>query len=334
MEGSELGGMTVLIAEKHRVVAQSLEKVVDELGFGEVAAQVHTAEAALDAAAAICPDVALVDLDLSPMCSLVTSIHRECPSTKIIVMGEPSDKDGAALVRALESGATAAIYKGGSVDEFVRALGASPSAPVVADDAAGVLLHSYLESMEEKRQRDLATIQALASAVEARDHVTGGHQVRVTDLATRCLAEADPSLARNEEVSFGFMLHDIGKIGIPDAILNKPGPLDVAEWSVMRNHPELGVKIVEPIGFSKSATEIILTHHERWDGRGYPLGLEKEEIPLTSRAFSVADAYDAMTSDRPYRPAMDPADALDSIRQSAGSLYDPDVVEIFEGVVA
>jgi HD-GYP domain-containing protein (c-di-GMP phosphodiesterase class II) len=334
VRGSDHGGITVLIAEKHRIVAQSLEKVVGDLGIGEVAAQAHTAEAALEAATSMCPDIALIDLDLSPTCHLVTSIHRECPQTKIIVMGEPSDKDGIALVRALESGATAAIYKGGSVDEFVRAMAASPAAPVVADDAAGVLLHSYMQSLEEKRKRDLATIQALATAVEARDSITGSHQMRVTELATACLSKADGSLARNEEVSFGFMLHDIGKIGIPDAILNKPGPLDVDEWSVMRNHPELGVRIVEPIGFSKSATEIILTHHERWDGRGYPLGLQKEEIPLTSRAFSVADAYDAMTSDRPYRPAMDPADALDTIRQSAGSLYDPDVVELFEEVVA
>ncbi|MDQ3877071.1 MAG: HD domain-containing protein [Actinomycetota bacterium] len=331
---SEQGSISVLIAEKHRAVAQSLEKVVDGLGIGDVAAQAHTADDALEAATALCPDIALVDLDLSPTCNLVTSIHRRCPSTKIIVMGEPSDKDGAALVRALESGATAAIYKGGSVDEFLRALDSSPSAPVVADDAAGVLLRSYMESMEEKRKRDLATIEALAGAVDARDSVTGSHQVRVTQLATETLAKIDPSLARNEEVCFGFMLHDIGKIGIPDAILNKPGPLDGAEWSVMRNHPELGVRIVEPIGFSKSATEIILTHHERWDGRGYPLGLEKEEIPLTSRAFSVADAYDAMTSDRPYRPAMEPADALDVIRQSAGSLYDPAVVDLFEEVVA
>ncbi|MFN2595098.1 MAG: HD domain-containing phosphohydrolase [Actinomycetota bacterium] len=330
---SDHGGITVLIAERHRVVAQSLEKVVNGLGIGDVAAQVQTADAALNAATSIYPDIALVDLDLSPTCHLVTSIHKECPSTKIIVMGEPSDKDGTALVRALESGATAAIYKGGSVDELLRAVGSSSSAPVVADDVAGVLLNSYMESLEEKRKRDLATIQALAGAVEARDSVTGRHQMRVTQLATQCLAKADPALARNEEVSFGFMLHDIGKIGIPDAILNKPGPLDSQEWSVMRTHPELGVRIVEPIGFSKSATEIILTHHERWDGRGYPLGLSKEEIPLTSRAFSVADAYDAMTSDRPYRPAMDPADALDQIRQSAGSLYDPDVVDLFEELV-
>ena len=97
----------------------------------------------------------------------------------------------------------------------------------------------------------------------------------------------------------------------------------------MRQHPELGVKIVEPIGFSTTATDIIVGHHERWDGKGYPYQLKGEEIPLTARTFAVADAYDAMTSDRPYRPAMDSADALQAIKEVSGKMYDPDIVEVF-----
>jgi HD-GYP domain-containing protein (c-di-GMP phosphodiesterase class II) len=183
--------------------------------------------------------------------------------------------------------------------------------------------------MTEKRQRDLATIETLASAVEVRDLCTGEHLRRVTALALESLSVVDPVLAKNEEVTFGFMLHDVGKIGTPDAILQKPGPLTEDEWTVMRLHPEMGAKIVEPIGFSSTATEIILGHHERWDGKGYPHRLKGEEIPLTARTFAISDAYDAMTSDRPYRPAMDPADALGAIKEVSGTMYDPDLVEVF-----
>ena len=130
-------------------------------------------------------------------------------------------------------------------------------------------------------------------------------------------------------MSYGFTLHDIGKIGVPDAILNKPGPLSEQEWEVMQTHPRLGCKIVEPLGFSSTATDVIMCHHERWDGSGYPLGLEREEIPITARAFAVADAFDAMTSDRPYRAALPKEAALATLSDEAGTSLDPDVVEVF-----
>jgi HD-GYP domain-containing protein (c-di-GMP phosphodiesterase class II) len=190
-------------------------------------------------------------------------------------------------------------------------------------------LRSYVDSLTEKRQRDMATIEALAEAVELRDLATGRHQHRVTELARRCVERIDPGLALNEEVAFGFMLHDIGKIGVPDAILRKAGPLDDDEWDVMRRHPEMGVRIVEPIGFAPAATEIILSHHEHWDGSGYPRRLKGEEIPVAARAFAVADAYDAMTTDRPYRGAMAKDDALEVIQTAAGRDFDPEVVEVF-----
>jgi putative two-component system response regulator len=144
----------------------------------------------------------------------------------------------------------------------------------------------------------------------------------------------DAQVARNEEVTFGFTLHDVGKIGVPDAILTKPGPLNDVEWTYMRRHPELGVKIVQPIGFSSAATDIILWHHERWDGNGYPHGLRAEEIPLTARAFAVADGYDAMTSDRPYRAAMSSDDALAVIHDESGAKYDPEMVRLFTQMIA
>jgi HD-GYP domain-containing protein (c-di-GMP phosphodiesterase class II) len=139
----------------------------------------------------------------------------------------------------------------------------------------------------------------------------------------------DEPLALSDEVIYGFMLHDVGKIGVPDDILLKPGPLDYWESEVMRAHPQLGLRIAEPGGFSQKTLDVILSHHERWDGNGYPSGLRGEETPLAARVFAVADAYDAMTSDRPYRPAMPSGDALHIISAASGHAFDPDIVEVF-----
>ena len=171
------------------------------------------------------------------------------------------------------------------------------------------------------------TAAALAQAIEARDSGTGGHVVRVTKLATALLALVDPALADDEHVSFGFLLHDVGKIGVPDAILRKPGPLTPEERAVMDRHPAIGHRIVSEAGFSPVVAEIVLTHHERWDGGGYPQGLRGDEIPLATRVFAVADALDAMTDDRGYRRGMDLEDALVELVQHSGTQFDPLAVE-------
>jgi response regulator RpfG family c-di-GMP phosphodiesterase len=329
ISSTERGVVTVLIAERHRAVAQSLARVIGDLGSARVTGSAPTATDALELIVKLAPDIAIVDLELSPDCSLVTGMHAAVPDTRIIVMGDRMRDERAALVKALESGAVGAIYKQASIEELARAVErSSPSTPVVSEEAAGLLLGSYLEKMVEKRQRDLSTIEALAAALEVRDLTTGQHVQRVTELATACLQQIDPDLNANEEVSFGFMLHDVGKIGVPDAVLNKPGPLSQPEWELMKQHPEMGVRIVEPLGFSDAATEIILHHHERWDGTGYPLKLSKEEIPLAARAFAVVDAFDAMTNDRPYRPAMDRAEVHGVLRDASGTFFDPDVVDV------
>jgi len=125
------------------------------------------------------------------------------------------------------------------------------------------------------------------------------------------------------------LLHDIGKIGIPDAILLKPGPLTPAEWKIMRTHPEIGRQLVEQVPFLRGAVPIVYHHHERWDGTGYPLGLKGEDIPLGARIFALADAFDAMTFDRPYSQAIPLAAARQEIQRSAGTHFDPLVVETF-----
>ena len=171
-----------------------------------------------------------------------------------------------------------------------------------------------------------STAAALAQAIEARDSGTGGHVVRVTALAQALLEVVDPVMAADEQLSFGFLLHDVGKIGVPDAILRKPGPLDAAEKAIMDTHPEIGHRIVGQAGFSPLVSEIVLTHHERWDGQGYPAGLRGVEIPLATRLFAVADSLDAMTSDRPYRQGMSLEDAITEVVRYSGSQFDPAAV--------
>ncbi len=325
---TDQAAIKVLIAERHRTFCDSLATIIEATGTAEVTARTTTAEEALESGRKAAPDVALVDLALSPDCGLVSALHYVSPDTRIIVMSERA-APATGVIDALASGAVGAIYRDASLEELGRILtSSSRHNPSVPGEATAILLDSYLNSLADRRQRDLSTIEALAAAVEVRDLETGQHLRRVTSLAERCLERIDPDLARNEEVRFGFTLHDVGKIGVPDAILNKKGPLDESEWKMMRKHPELGVKIVEPIGFSSAATDIILSHHERFDGKGYPFGLAREEIPITARAFAVLDAFDAMTSDRPYRQGVAPAVALEGIQRHSGTQFDPDVVDI------
>ncbi len=182
------------------------------------------------------------------------------------------------------------------------------------------------DAHDELHQQHRSTAAALAQAIEARDAGTGGHVHRVTALAQVLLEQVDPDLAADEQLSFGFLLHDVGKIGVPDAVLRKPGPLDAAERAVMSTHPEVGYQIVAQAGFSPAVAALVLTHHERWDGRGYPQGLRGEQIPLATRVFAVADALDAMTDDRPYRVGMPLSDALEELELHSGTQFDPAAV--------
>jgi hypothetical protein len=203
-------------------------------------------------------------------------------------------------------------------EDAVRELRRSSSALEAAHDA---LSHHHR-----------STAAALAQAIEARDSGTGGHVQRVTALAQLLLEAVDPVLAADEHLSFGFLLHDVGKIGVPDAILRKPGPLDPTERQIMDTHPEIGHRIVGQAGFSPLVSEIVLTHHERWDGRGYPRGLSGEEIPLATRLFAVADSLDAMTSDRPYRRGISLDEAVGEVVRHSGTQFDPSAVRALLGL--
>ncbi len=185
------------------------------------------------------------------------------------------------------------------------------------------------KALGELEESYLATVRTLAFVVEAKDTHTRSHLDRAHDYAVALAARVAPELAGDQTLRYGFFLHDIGKIGIPERILSKPGPLTDDEWAIMRTHPLLGAQILSPVKFLVPALPIVEAHHEKWDGSGYPRGLRGEAIPLGARIFALVDAFDAMTSDRPYRRALTFEHALDQIAACAGSHFDPEVVRAF-----
>jgi ribonuclease P protein subunit RPR2 len=192
------------------------------------------------------------------------------------------------------------------------------------------------ETFKQERARTLelhrsymATVRALANAVEARDAYTGKHAERVAAYALEIARSAGLGLAGDREIEFGFLLHDIGKVAVPDAILFKPGRLTPQERLVIEQHPVTGSQIVREIDFLGQARDVIRSHHERWDGAGYPDGLAGEDIPLSARVFAIADVLDALTTDRPYRVASPIAEARSMIVRGASTHFDPGIIKAF-----
>ncbi len=192
------------------------------------------------------------------------------------------------------------------------------------------------ETFKEERARSLqlarsyaATVRALSNAVEARDAYTGKHAERVAAYGIQIAGALGLPRPEAPEIEFGFLLHDIGKLAIPDAILYKPGELTDEERALMAKHPEIGAAILGEIEFLADAAKVVRSHHERWDGSGYPDGLAGEEIPLAARVFALADVFDALTSDRPYRPASSIDEARGMIVAGAGTHFDPQIVAAF-----
>jgi HD-GYP domain-containing protein (c-di-GMP phosphodiesterase class II) len=185
---------------------------------------------------------------------------------------------------------------------------------------------------QELRRSYMATVRALSNAVEARDAYTGKHAERVAAYGIVIARKFSPELEVTPELEFGYLLHDVGKVAIPDAILYKPSSLDEHERALMSRHPVIGAEIVQGIEFLTDAAEVVRSHHERWDGTGYPDGLAGEEIPLAARVFSVADVLDALTTDRPYRPACSLRHARAVITAESGTQFDPRVVDAFNSI--
>lgn len=213
--------------------------------------------------------------------------------------------------------------------DFFLALGTQAA---IAVDNAGLFQELQRSNAELTLSYD-ATIEGWSRALELRDGGTEGHSRRVTDLTlnlARRFGFSDPELAH---IRRGALLHDIGKMAIPDSILLKPGPLDPSEWEIMRAHPTYALQLLSPIAFLRPALDIPYCHHEKWDGTGYPRGLKGEEIPLSSRIFAVVDVWDALSSDRSYRKAWSRKAVLDYLISQTGKHFDPQVLTLFISLV-
>ncbi len=255
------------------------------------------------------PDVAVIAPLDSSGTSIVGFLSSFLPPERLVVISEESPGEG--------------------VGEVSTALTiVELEAAARTGDLPSVLSRAYVAALRDKRCRDIKTIEALASMAEVREASTPESVGRAADIAVACMERIDPELAWSEDVRAGFVLHDVGKIAIPETILQKSSRLDSDEWSLMEKHPDLGVELVRSLELAPAATEVIRHHHERWDGYGYPAGLAGEEIPLAARVFSVADAYESMTANRPYRAAMSEADALQIIKVHSGTVFDEEVVDV------
>ena len=185
---------------------------------------------------------------------------------------------------------------------------------------------------QQLRRSYKATVRALANAVEARDAYTGKHAGRVAAYGLEIAWAAGIDVADEPQMEFGFLLHDIGKVGVPDSILFKPAALSPDEFSCVADHAEIGYEILRHVDFLDEATLVVRHHHERWDGMGYPDGLKGEQIPLAARVFAVADTLDALTTDRPYRAAVGWEQARAEILQAAGTQFDPTVIAAYHAI--
>ena len=226
------------------------------------------------------------------------------------------------------AGVFAASFRLGPVAALVTL-----TAPVaIVQTATNRWIREQHARVKEAQSGFNATLISLSKAIDLRDKDTEGHCRRVVDyslLMGRNLKLTEEDLTR---LCHGALLHDIGKIGVSDTILHKPGPLTDEEWAIMRTHPELGFLMVADVKQLEKAREIILNHHERYDGKGYPNGVSGEAIPLGARLFTIADSFDAMISDRPYRKGMTLAEAREEVRRCSGTQFDPLCVAAFEAI--
>ncbi len=215
-------------------------------------------------------------------------------------------------------------FEVGAVDYITKPV----SPPIVR---ARVRTHLSLVSVAELRETRLQIVQRLGRAAEYKDNETGMHVIRMSHFSRRLALAAGCSAEWSEDLLHAAPMHDVGKIGVPDAILRKPGPLNAEEWAVMRRHPEFGAEIIgeHDSNVLQLARAVALGHHEKWDGSGYPAGLSGAAIPLAARIVALADVFDALTSERPYKKAWTVQAAIEHIQQQAGQHFDPALVTKF-----
>ena len=317
----------VLIVDDEYAGRQTLESVLE--GEGYELEMAENGPEAIEKAKQLLPDVILLDVMMPGMtgfevCQRIRS-DPQVAEIPIIILTALDDRES--MLTALKSGADDFISK--PFDRFelrARLLGITR-------------LNRYRKLLQERTKLEEANAQLLSAyeatiegwsrALDLRDKETEGHSRRVTDLTMRLANAFGFSNEELMHIRRGALLHDLGKIGIPDSILHKPAKLTDEEWAIMRQHSKFAYDMLQDVEYLRPALEIPYCHHEKWDGTGYPRGLKGEQIPLAARIFAVADVWDALTSDRPYRAAWKKEEALDFIRIESGKHFDPQVVDLF-----
>ena len=322
---------TILIVDDEPSGRDTLESILEPEGYNLIMAE--NGYQALEMALAIRPDVILLDVMMPGMngFEVCRRIRGEKQLAEIPILFLTALDDRQSLLNGLDAGADEFISKPYDRYELrARLLGITR-------------LNRFRKLIEERSNLEQAHVELMAAyeatiagwshALDLRDRETEGHSQRVTQL-TISLAEAF-GLSQDEmtHIRRGALLHDIGKLGVPDGVLHKPGPLSEAEWVVMRQHPQQAYDMLLPIDYLHPALDIPLCHHEKYDGTGYPRGLKGEEIPLSARIFAVADVWDALTSDRPYRLAWDKEKALAYILEQSGKHFDPQAIKLFVKII-
>jgi putative two-component system response regulator len=322
---------TILIVDDEEAGRQTLESILEGEGYQLVIAE--NGQQAIEMAKATWPDVILLDVMMPGMTGFqVCERIRNDPSIAeipIILLTALDDRDS--LLTGLKAGADDFITK--PFDRFelrARLIGITRLNRYhkLAEERQK-LRHVHAELMEAYEE----TIAGWSRAMDLRDHETEGHSQRVTDLTLKMAKMFGMSDDELVQVRRGALLHDMGKLGIPDAILQKQDKLNEEELQTMRKHPQFAYDLLNPIEYLRGALAIPFCHHEKWDGTGYPRGLKGDEIPVAARLFSVVDVWDALTSDRSYRAAWKKEEALKYIREQSGKHFDPQVVDLFFKVI-
>jgi response regulator RpfG family c-di-GMP phosphodiesterase len=330
-------GKRVLIVDDDRQVREVLHEIF--LSHGYKCELANDGREGLEVFRATRPPLTVTDVKMPVMDGLefLKLIRALDTDAAVIVLTGVGDVKTA--IESLKIGAYDFIIKPVNVDELLIAAERAVERRQLLIERREYQV--MLEHRVEEATRDLAltlrelqdtyraTLEALGSALDTRDVGTEAHSRRVHGYALTIARAHGVPEEQIKDIEHGVLLHDIGKIGIPDAILLKPGPLTPEEWIVMRTHPEVGRRLIERIPFLRGAVPIVYHHHERWDGSGYPLGLRGDAIPLGARIFAVADALDAMTFDRPYSKAVSYEAACREIERCAGTHFDPVVVRAF-----
>ena len=308
---------TLLIVEDNQILRAGLQEMLEVEGF-----LVQTAahgQAALDLLAGFLPDLILSDIAMPVMDGFEffrrVRARPEWVAIPFIFLTARSER--ADILAGRDLGAEDYLVKPLTREELLTAIRAR-------------LARSRQLQMAQLQQAYQASLLMMANAIEVRDQYTRGHVERVTGYAQLLGETLGWQDRRLEQLRIGAILHDFGKIYIPDSILKKIDPLTQAEWGVIKQHPQNGAGLIREIPYLAPAVPVVLSHHERWDGKGYPDGLAGEAIPLEARLVAVADGFDAMTTDRPYHPAFSLERAWEEIQDCSGTQYDPLVASLFQ----